>query len=365
MYVPSPPVVAYRGSALIREDPLHWTIFRTEWTALVFGRWIADIHFRGLLWRLPSKVRAWVNQLGIATLTQGSTVSVSEAHSLLTDHDAVDWTRYEVIVSDSVPEDGIVRVHVAPVLYNKGKISLETLVRSTIPRLPATAFSSPAAPTPPLPAASMKNTRATPAPALRSAPAVSEGPYVPQPTAVPTQPEPEGALADYDPYAPPPVAAPTSGWVPPSSSMTMQDPYLPAPPTHRQLPLYAVDPYAPGGGARASAAVATGGNPVTGNTDYGRLYNLLSESGHANMLSRWPDSYGRVGVDSVAAYIHYLDSECRRLTARVRNMEELHHGVQEQLYEDRRARVTWLSGALHDATQLMNEPPRKRRRDHE
>jgi hypothetical protein len=36
--VPLPPVVTYRGSGLIRGDPLHWAIFRSEWTVLVFGR---------------------------------------------------------------------------------------------------------------------------------------------------------------------------------------------------------------------------------------------------------------------------------------------------------------------------------------
>jgi hypothetical protein len=66
MFVPLPPVVTYRGSELIRGDPLHWAIFRTEWTALVFGRWIADIHFRGLLWQLPQKVHSWINQLGLS-----------------------------------------------------------------------------------------------------------------------------------------------------------------------------------------------------------------------------------------------------------------------------------------------------------
>ena len=49
MYVPQPPVVAYRGSEHLRGDPLHWTIFRTEWTTQVFGRWLADVRFRGLL----------------------------------------------------------------------------------------------------------------------------------------------------------------------------------------------------------------------------------------------------------------------------------------------------------------------------
>ena len=83
------------------------------------------------------------------------------------------------------------------------------------------------------------------------------------------------------------------------------------------------------------------------------------------MLTRWPDSYGRVGVDSVAAYVYYLDSECRRLASRVRTMEDVCDGLHEQLYDERRERVRWLSGALNDATQRMDEPVRKRRRDAE
>jgi hypothetical protein len=65
------------------------------------------------------------------------------------------------------------------------------------------------------------------------------------------------------------------------------------------------------------------------------------------------------------AYIQYLDSECRRLNARVCSLEDGHDLMREQLYEERRERVTWLSGALHDASQRMNEPVRKRRRDNE
>jgi hypothetical protein len=63
------------------------------------------------------------------------------------------------------------------------------------------------------------------------------------------------------------------------------------------------------------------------------------------------------------AYIHYLDSECRRLATRARNLEERQDRLRNQLYVEGRERVTWLSGALHEASQRMNEPVRKRRGD--
>jgi hypothetical protein len=65
------------------------------------------------------------------------------------------------------------------------------------------------------------------------------------------------------------------------------------------------------------------------------------------------------------AYIHFLDSECRRLATRARNLEDGQDRLREQLYDDRRERVTLLSGELHEASQRMNEPVRKRRRDNE
>jgi hypothetical protein len=65
----------------------------------------------------------------------------------------------------------------------------------------------------------------------------------------------------------------------------------------------------------------------------------------------------------VMAYIHHLDSECRRLTTRVRNLEDIQVMLREQLYEERREKVTWLSGAFHKASQCMKEPVRKRLRD--
>jgi hypothetical protein len=65
------------------------------------------------------------------------------------------------------------------------------------------------------------------------------------------------------------------------------------------------------------------------------------------------------------AYIRYLDSECRRLNARVCSLEDGHDLMREQLYEEPRERVNWLSGSLHDASQRMHEHVRKRRRDNE
>jgi hypothetical protein len=103
-------------------------IFRTKWTALVFGRWVANVHFRGPLWQLPPKVRSWINQLGISVLLQGFPLSLDEAHALLAVQDAMEWTKYEVVISESKPEDGLVTISVAPIIYFRGKVTLEHLI---------------------------------------------------------------------------------------------------------------------------------------------------------------------------------------------------------------------------------------------
>jgi hypothetical protein len=89
----------------------------------VFGRWIANIHFRGLLWQLPRKVRSRINQLGLSVLLQGGSLSLDEAHILLAVHDTVEWSQYEVVIYDSKPEDGIVKIQVAPDIYSRGSLS--------------------------------------------------------------------------------------------------------------------------------------------------------------------------------------------------------------------------------------------------
>jgi hypothetical protein len=83
------------------------------------------------------------------------------------------------------------------------------------------------------------------------------------------------------------------------------------------------------------------------------------------MLSRWPNAYGRIGAESLMAYIQYLDSECRRLATRARNLEDSQDRLREQLYDEHCERVTWISGAFHEAFKRVNEPVRKRRRDNE
>jgi hypothetical protein len=100
MFAPLQAVVTYRGRELIRGDLFHWTVTCTEWKALVFGRWVADIHFRGLLWELPHKVRSWINQLGISGLLHGIPLSLVEAQTLLAVHYVVKWTQHEVVISD-------------------------------------------------------------------------------------------------------------------------------------------------------------------------------------------------------------------------------------------------------------------------
>jgi hypothetical protein len=76
MAVPLPPVLTYRGRRLIRVDPLHWAIFRSEWTVLVFGRWCADVHYRVIMWHLRPKLRDWIRQMGEAELLEGSGLDV-------------------------------------------------------------------------------------------------------------------------------------------------------------------------------------------------------------------------------------------------------------------------------------------------
>jgi hypothetical protein len=84
MCVPLPAVLTYRGSYLIRGDPLHWCIFRTEWVINVFSRFVADAYHRGILWRLPSKVREGIVTLGVDTLLEGSPYRSKTVYQLIT-----------------------------------------------------------------------------------------------------------------------------------------------------------------------------------------------------------------------------------------------------------------------------------------
>jgi hypothetical protein len=91
MTVPLPPVLTYRGSGLIRRDPLHWAIFRSEWTVLVSGRWCADVHYRGNMWHLTLKPRDWIRHIGEAKFLEGIGLDVPTTLLALVKHDAWNW----------------------------------------------------------------------------------------------------------------------------------------------------------------------------------------------------------------------------------------------------------------------------------
>ena len=110
MNVPLPAVLVYRGSGLLRGDPLHWCIFRTEWVISVFSRFIADAYHRGLLWRLPSRVTRSVEALGVEVLLEGSSYHSDAAHQLLKLQAEYPWDELIRAGYTSVPAVPIQRV---------------------------------------------------------------------------------------------------------------------------------------------------------------------------------------------------------------------------------------------------------------
>jgi hypothetical protein len=86
MTVPLPPSLSYAGIRLLRGDLPTWAIFYTEWTVITFGRWTADAHYRGLLWRLPRRVILGVQDLGVRELLHSSPFTISAVEALLDLH---------------------------------------------------------------------------------------------------------------------------------------------------------------------------------------------------------------------------------------------------------------------------------------
>jgi hypothetical protein len=167
----------------------------------------------------------------------------------------VEWSQYEVAISDSKPEDDIVKIRVAPVLYNRGKVTLEPLIETSIYRSPVVALSNPTASHSLWRPESMAANRPTSLPALRSAPAPFLDAYDVRRPVMPTRVEAPAAFLDHYPYAP------TSGMVPPTSSWTFPDAYVPAPRGAARSTSYAESAYTPIGGARvASGVVSVGGH---------------------------------------------------------------------------------------------------------
>jgi hypothetical protein len=103
MYVPLPPSLTYVGSGLLAGNPHIWAIFFTEWVVLVFARWCTDAFYRGVLWRVPPRVRNGISHLGLAPLLQGSPFLTSSIEDLFRLHDRVDWSREPQSLAGGLP----------------------------------------------------------------------------------------------------------------------------------------------------------------------------------------------------------------------------------------------------------------------
>jgi hypothetical protein len=91
MFVPLRAVLACRGSALVCHDALHWAMFKTEWAVPTFGRLVPDLLLRGVMWRIPSRLRRWWDVLGIGALLRGSEYAVGDVQAGLDLNDQHFW----------------------------------------------------------------------------------------------------------------------------------------------------------------------------------------------------------------------------------------------------------------------------------
>jgi hypothetical protein len=107
MAVPLPAVVTYRGSRLIRGDPLHWRIVYAEWVVNATVRFITDAHHRGLLWRLPRKILQSIPIFGLPYLLEGTRYDVTGVTQLLGLVDSVNWEGYEKVGAIPIQRVGI------------------------------------------------------------------------------------------------------------------------------------------------------------------------------------------------------------------------------------------------------------------
>jgi hypothetical protein len=123
MAVPLPAVVTYRGSRLIRGDPLHWRIFYAEWVVNATVRFITDAHHRGLLWRLPRRILQSIPILGLPYLLEGTRYDVSGVTQLLGLVDSVNWVAYEKV--------GAVPIQRVGMEFRPMEVGLKTADRNT------------------------------------------------------------------------------------------------------------------------------------------------------------------------------------------------------------------------------------------
>jgi hypothetical protein len=91
MFVPLPAVIAYRGSALVGRDALHWAVFKTEWAVATFCRWVPDLLLRGVMRRIPSRLRRCWDVLDIGVLLRGSEYALRDVQAGLDFHYQHSW----------------------------------------------------------------------------------------------------------------------------------------------------------------------------------------------------------------------------------------------------------------------------------
>jgi hypothetical protein len=66
---------------------VHWAVFKTEWAVANFSRWCPDLLLRGVMWRVPSRLRKWWGSLGIEALLKDSEYSAAMLLAGLAFHD--------------------------------------------------------------------------------------------------------------------------------------------------------------------------------------------------------------------------------------------------------------------------------------
>jgi hypothetical protein len=79
----------------VRGDPLHLGIFYSKWVLNVLGRFVADAHHRGILWRLPEKVVENIPRLGLEYLLEGNPYQVDTVQELIRTQVEYHWSSWD------------------------------------------------------------------------------------------------------------------------------------------------------------------------------------------------------------------------------------------------------------------------------
>jgi hypothetical protein len=111
MFVPLPPVITYRARSLLPEKvgtpegEFFERVLEAEWTALVFGRWCADIPQRGIMWALSPRLRRNIDEMGVPALRDQSRYSRADVEKWLADHDSHPWLNTTMLYRERGPRN--------------------------------------------------------------------------------------------------------------------------------------------------------------------------------------------------------------------------------------------------------------------